>query len=257
MKQRILLFGFLCLLALPARPAPAGPDSTAIAEEEALRRQERKIVLDANLARARSLQKQKDFATAAKLYEETIGHAKLLGSVQNVEKQRADALAGLTHCRIQLATALQEKYLFKEADAEASKLFAFDPASSEAQKFKRFNDHVEAAHRGQLPSAQVVTSSIKLMEERSKVMGLVRDGKLYYEVGEYKEARERLEQAIQKDPMNDAAFYYLRLIMEAQFEQESRLREKTYGENVVEVTKKWNERGRTALGMANPYYKTN
>ena len=257
MKQRILMVSLLCLFALPARPAPAGLDPAAIAEEEALRRQERKIVLDSNLARARELQKKKDFATAAKLYEETIGHVKLLGGVQNVEKQYADALAGLTHCRIQLATALQEKYQFKEADAEVSKVFTFDPASSKAEEFKRFNNHVEAAHRGQLPSAQMVTKRDELIENRSKVMSLVRDGKLYYEVGEYKEARLRLEEAIKKDPMNDAAFFYLRMILEAQFEQESRLREKTYGESVVEVTKKWNEKGRTISGVSNPYYKTN
>lgn len=257
MKQRILLFSLLCLFAIPARPAPAGPDPSTIAEEEALRRQERKIVLDSNLARAKDLQKKKEYATAAKLYEETIGHAKLLGGVQNVEKQYADALAGLTECRIQLATVLQEKYQFKEADAEVNKVFAFDPASAKAQAFKRFNDHVEAAHRGRLPSAQVVTKAAELMENRSKVMSLVRDGKMYYEVGEFKEARARLEEAIQKDPMNDAAFFYLRMIMEAQFEQESRLREKTYVESVVAVTEKWNQRGRTSLGVSNPYYKTN
>ena len=257
MKQRILLFSLLCLFSLPAHPAPAGPDPSAIAEEEALRRQERKIVLDTNLARARELQKRKEFATAAKLYEETIGHAKLLGGVQNVEKQYSDAIAGLTHCRIQMATALQEKYLFKEADAEANKVFAFDSTSSKAQEFKRFNDHVETAHRGRLPSAEVVSRSAELREDRVKVMSLVRDGRLYYEVGEYKEARLRLEEAIKKDPMNDAAFFYLRMILEAQFEQENRLREKTYAESVADVSKKWNERGRTSLGVSNPYYKTN
>ncbi|KAF0177216.1 MAG: Type II and III secretion system protein [Limisphaerales bacterium] len=256
MKQRLLVFSALCLLAIPARPAPAGPDPVAIAEEEALRRQERRLVLDANLLKAKQLQREKDFANAAKLYEEAIGHARLLGGVEAVEKQYRDALAGLTHCRIQLAIALQEKYEFREAAAEADKIFPFDPRSSAAEEFKRFNDRVESAHKGRLPSQQAVTKRAELIEGRSKIMGLVRDGRLYYEVGEYKVAKEKLEEAIALDPMNDAAFFYLRLIMESQFERESRLRENTYSKRVVEVSSKWNE-GTRKLPSPNPYYKTN
>ena len=68
MKNYLVVFVALCLLAVPAWTAPAGFDPAAIAEEEALRRQERKLVLDANLARAKQLQKDKDFTNAAKLY---------------------------------------------------------------------------------------------------------------------------------------------------------------------------------------------
>ncbi len=255
MKYHLAVVGVLCLLALPVRSA--APDPVAIAEEEALRRQERKLVLDANLTRAKQLQKDKDFTNAAKLYEETIGHAKLLGGVETVERQYREALAGLIHCRIQLAVGLQEKYDFKGAAAEADKIYAFDPKSTAADEFKRFNERVEVAHRGRLPSQQVLTRQTELIEERSKIMGLVRDGRLYYEVGEYTEAKKRLEEAITLDPMNDAAYFYLRLILESKFERESRLREKTYGERVVEVTQKWNEKTRTGLPVPNPYYKTN
>jgi len=257
MKKRILVSGLLCLLTTVVRPAPAGPDPVAIAEEEALRRQERKLVLDENLQRAKRLQKEKNFADAARLYEEAIGHAKLLGGVETVEKSYREALAGLIHCRMQLGVALQEKYDFKGAAAEVDKIFPFDPRNAQAENFKRFNDRVEAAHRGRLPSQQVLTRRPELLEERTAVLQLVRDGQLYWQMGEYEEAKKRLEEAIKKDPVNEAAYFYLRLVMESQFDIESKKREKTYGDRVVEVTKKWNEGTRTDLPRPNPYYRTN
>jgi len=257
MKIASFILGLAAWLAVSPSLLAAAPDPVAIAEEEALRRQERRLVLEANIARAKRLQKEKDYAAAAKLYEEAIGHAKLLGGVAAVERQAQDALAGLVECRLLLAVALQEKYDFKGAAAEVDKLKPFAPANKDAEEFKRFNERVESAHRGRLPSAQVLTRQADLMGERANVLRLVRDGQLYYKMGEFQEAKERLEEAIKKDPVNEAAYFYLRLVMEAKFDIESKKREKTYGERVVEVTEKWNQGTRTDLPKPNPYYRTN
>ncbi|NDF01576.1 MAG: hypothetical protein EB034_25425, partial [Verrucomicrobia bacterium] len=237
--------------------APAGFDPTAIAEEEALRRQERRLVMDGNLSLAKRLQKEKNYTDAAKLYEEAIGQAKMLGGVEVVEKSYRDALAGLTQCRIQLAVALQEKYEFKLAAAEVDKVLVFDPNSAEALDFKRFNERVEAAHRGQLPSKQLLSREPELRKQREEIAQLVRDGQLYYQIREYEEAKKKLELAIVKDPVNEAAYFYLRMVMEAEFDIESKKREKTYGDRVVEVTKKWNQETRSDLPRPNQYFRTN
>ncbi|NBV24327.1 MAG: hypothetical protein EBS05_20715, partial [Proteobacteria bacterium] len=237
--------------------APAAFDPTAIAEEEALRRQERRLVLDENLSRAKRLQKEKNYVDAVKLYEEAIGHAKLLGGVEVVEKSYRDALAGLTQCRLLMAVDLQDKYEFKLAAAEADKVLAFDPNSPEALEFKRFNDRVEEAHRGQLPSKQLLLAAPEKKKQHEMVAELVRDGQLYYQMREYPDARKKLEAAILKDPVNEAAYFYLRLVMEAEFDIENKKREKTYGERVVEVSKKWNEGTRSDLPKPNQYFRTN
>ena len=257
MKPLALFLALACWLSASPWAAAAGPDPIAIAEEEALRRQERQLVLEANIQRARRLQKEKDFANAAKLYEEAIGHARLLGGVGSVERQAREALAGLVHCRIQLGVALQEKYEFDAAAVEVDKLAAFDPNNKDAEDFKRFNERVKSAHRGRLPSPQVLTRQTQLMEQRADVMKLVKDGQAYYQLGEYKEAEERLKEAIKKDPVNEAAYFYLRLCLEAQFDIESKKREQTYANRVVEVGKKWNEGTRTDLPTPNQYYRTN
>ena len=244
-------------MATSSWSAPAGPDPVTIAEDEALRRQERKLVLDGNLQRAKQLQKEKNFTDAAKFYEEAIGHAKLLGGVETVEKSYREALAGLIFCRLQLGVALQEKYQFTAAAAEVDKIYPFDPRNAEADAFKRFNDRVESAHRGRLPSQGVQSIQPKLAEKQTAVLQLVRDGQAYWQLGEYKEAKLRLEEAIKKDPTNEAAFFYLRLVMESEFDIESKKRDKTYGDRVVEVSKKWNEGTRTDLPTPNPYFRTN
>ena len=257
MKKALLISGILCLAVTSLWSAPAETDLISIAEQEALKRQERKLVMDENLARAMRLQKEKNFVDAAKLYEEAIGHAKLLGGVEVVEKSYRDALAGLVYCRMQQAVALQEKYDFKGAALEADKIFPFDPRNAEAENFKRFNERVEAAHRGRLPSPQVLSSQAKLLEIQTEVTQLVKDGQAYWQLKEYEEAKKRLEEAIKKDPVNEPAYFYLRLVMESQFDIESKKREKTYGDRVVQVTKKWNEGTRTDLPMPNQYFRTN
>lgn len=224
-----------------------------------MRRQERTALVTKLLGEAEQFRKIKSWTNAVGRYEEALDHAKLLGGVAAMEKQYRDALAGLTHCRIQLAVELQEKYEFKAAAAEVDKIFAFAPNSAAAEQFKRFNEQVEAAHKGRLASSPANTRKAELIDERAKVMGLVRDGKLYYEAGQYQEARKRLEEAIALDPVNETAFFYLRLLMESQFELESKIREKTYAERVVEVAQKQNEAPRVQNGLPvpNPYFRTN
>ncbi|NDA69044.1 MAG: hypothetical protein EBY09_20840, partial [Verrucomicrobia bacterium] len=143
------------------------------------------------------------------------------------------------------------------AAAEVDKVLVFDPNSAEALDFKRFNERVEAAHRGQLPSKQLLSREPELRKQREEIAQLVRDGQLYYQIREYEEAKKKLELAIVKDPVNEAAYFYLRMVMEAEFDIESKKREKTYGDRVVEVTKKWNQETRSDLPRPNQYFRTN
>lgn len=222
----------------------------AAPEAEALRRQERKAALDKLLGDAGQLLKAKSWTNAVVRYEEAVGLAKELAGVETVEKQYRDALGGLTYCRLQLAVGLQENYQFKAAAAEVDKIFAFDPMNAEAEQFKRFNERVEAAHKNR-PAPQTPPA------ERAEVLRLVRDGRSHYEMGDLQKARTLLEEAIAKDPINEAAYFFLRLVQESQFERESKVREKTYGDRVVEVTKKWNEKTSAELPVPNPYFRTN
>ncbi len=228
------------------------------APEEAPRQQEQKLALSKLLSKllgeADQFRKIKSWTNAVVRYEEAAGLAKVLGGVETVEKRYREALAGLIHSRIQLAVELQEKHEFKAAAAEVEKIFPFYPGNAEAEQFKRFNDRVEVAHKAGL------TSQPKLPEQRTEVMQLVRDGQLYWQKSDYREAKLKLEAAIAKDPLNEAAFFYLRLVMESEFAVENKKREKTYGDRVVEVEVGGFSKvvhGNAALPVPNPYAKTN
>ncbi|MFM8471542.1 MAG: hypothetical protein ACKODH_16530, partial [Limisphaerales bacterium] len=230
----------------------SSPTPSPAAEAEAVRRQVQREALERLLTEAKQFLRAKLWTNAVVRYEEAVGHAKLLGGVEAVEKQYREALAGLTHSRLQLAVALQERFEFKAAAAEVDKILPFDPKSAEAEQFKRFNERVEAAHKNR-------PAQPPLPAERAEVLHLVKDGQVLYQLGNFAEAKQKLEQAIAKDPLNEAAYFYLRLSQEAQFERESQTREKIYGDRVVAVTQKWNESARIQNGLPipNPYFKTN
>jgi len=52
-------------------------------------------------------------------------------------------------------------------------------------------------------------------ETSSRVIKLIQDGKLFYEIGKLKEAETALRQVLAEEPRNDRALYYLNLIEEA------------------------------------------
>jgi hypothetical protein len=232
-------------------------DPVAAAEEEALRRAETKMIMDLNLAKAEKLKDAKDYGAAAVYYEEVIGLASKLGNLTAVQESVEEAKDGLVHSRLQSAYKLQDEKQFSSADKEAAQALAVVGGNSKLLKFRKFNAEVEAAHQGRVPSEAVVQSLKAIRDEKAQVFQMIRDGRAYFELGQYVQAEERLKEAIKLDPHSDLAYYYLRLILEAQYDEESRKREHKFQERVVEVSKAWNKTTRTDLPTPNPYYTTN
>ena len=269
----------------PTNAVTPTPDPLQAAEAEALRRQERKLALDKLLGEAGQFQKIKSWTNAVVRYEEAVGLARELSVAPGLSRVSGDreeekplqrlspsapadiglkpganerpafagesaiALAGLIHCRLQLAIALQERHEFKAAAAEVDKIFPFDAKNAQGEQFKRLNERVEAAHK---------TRSALTESQRTKIINLVRDGTLYYQMGETWEARPRLEEALAMDPMNEAAYHYLRLVDEFDFRQAERRLDVTYGGPVVQMGGWGKSRGTNApLPVPNPYFRTN
>jgi len=68
---------------------------------------------------------------------------------------------------------------------------------------------------------------------------LVQDGKLLYEMGRLDEAEHKLKSAATNDPSNQAAYYYLKLIAEARYQNGARDREVMNKDKIVEMEKAW------------------
>ena len=76
---------------------------------------------------------------------------------------------------------------------------------------------------------------------RKDISVLVQDGKLLYEMRLLGEATAKLKRAIQMDPSNRPAYYYLSLIQEARYSDAARQRNLMQKERLVEVEREWNE----------------
>ena len=209
------------------------------AQEEALRRQETTIALRKTLQEARLLHRQRDLPAAARMYERTLGLAKELGGA-SLEHEQATAMAGWAHIQLLQALEEQQKGEFTKAAEFAQKVLDLDPQHKDAQAFQRFNAMVQQAQGGPRSSKEALTKSIELRKEHEKIRILLRDGLLYFNNRQWAEAEQKFRDAIRLDPGSEVGFYYLKLIQEQRFDEETRKREITYQKRMLQVTEAWN-----------------
>jgi len=234
---------YLCVVCLLPAQEPSGSaafDPARAAEDEALRRAETRMVMDLNLRQAEVHRKSKRFDLAALLYEEAIGLARTLGNTKAIAKDVAKAREGIVYSRLRLARALQDQDFFKEADEVAAKAQAYDPDNRSLRKFRKSNEEVRKAHIGRVPSREVQTAIQNHRHGRAKVMTLVRNGKAYFEMGQFDEAEKQLKEAVKLDPQSDVAYYYRRLILEAKYDLEGRARDHNFQKRVTAIAEAWN-----------------
>lgn len=243
MKVFCLAGLYLCAVCiLPAQGASRTMafDPIRMAQDEALRRAETRMVMDLNLRRAEEHRRSKRFVSAALLYEEAIRLARKLGNTKAIAKEVTEAREGIVYSRLRLARSLQDQGFFKETDEVAAKAQAYDPDNSRLRKFRKSNEEVRKAHIGRVPSREVQAAIQSHRNRRANVLTLVRDGKAYYDLGQFGEAEKRLKEAVKLDPQSDVAYYYLRLILEAMYDVEGRARDHNFQKRVIEIAETWN-----------------
>jgi tetratricopeptide (TPR) repeat protein len=235
-KAALLLFGLAALVALPAT-APAQDNSTAIAVNEAVLRQANTIVLRQKLAAARNAMQAGDMVNGAKLYQESCDLVEQIGS--GIDLEAAQAVNGLATTRLALARDDQSRGDLRDADAQVQQVLKVDPKNPDALAFKKQNDEMLAAMKGQIPSAAVVEQGAQIAAQKTDAGTLVQDGKLLYEMGKLDDSEAKLNQALTLDPDNPAAYYYLNLIQQARFARESAMHTVDTQKRMTQVEKHW------------------
>ena len=109
-----------------------------VAEEEAIRRQEKASLLRKTLEGAQAAVSQKDLKSAAKLYEDAWAITEVLGA--SVQTERRQTAEGLSAVRLQLAIAAQRDGDAREADVQVSRALKVNPGYAVARAFKQDND---------------------------------------------------------------------------------------------------------------------
>ena len=235
-KAALLFLGLAALVALPAA-VPAQDNSTAVAVNEAVLRQANTIVLRQKLAEARRVAQSGETAAAAKLYQESCELVSQIGS--GVDAEHDQAVSGLAGTRLALARTAQSRGDLREAATQAQQVLKADPKNAAALAFKKQNDQMLVAMKGQIPSPAVLEQKPQIEAQKTEAKTLVQDGKMLYEMGKMDDAEGKLKQAAALDPDNTASFYYLNLIQQARFARESVQHTADTQKRMAQVEKQW------------------
>lgn len=250
-KVALLFLGLTALIALPVE-ASARENPTAIAVNEAVLRQANTIVLRQTLAKAEDASQRGDIAGAAKLYQDACDLVQRIGS--GVDAEAAQAVNGLANTRLALARDYQNRGDLRNAQAQVLQVLKVDSKNPAALAFKKHNDELLAQMKGRMPSQEVLDKVPQVVAQKTDAATLVQDGKLLYEMGKLHDADLKLQQALQLDPDNRAAYYYRNLIQQAKYARESSQHTIDTQQRMAEVEKKWvMPTSKNALPVPNAY----
>lgn len=237
MKAVTLPLGLTLLLATVAISSGQVPAQDS-AVNEAVMRQANRIALRQRLAAARGAQDRRDLAIAAKLYDDAWDLVMNIG-VNNVEAEAATARAGLASARLELARAAQRHSDYREAGIQLIDVLRVDPSNPDAIEMKRLNDKLMLEQQGHAPDVDTQARIPAIVKEKINVNTRVQDARVLFEMGKMTEAKAILKEAIKVDPQNQAAYYYLNLISEAEYKLALNSRDVASRQALVEIESAW------------------
>jgi tetratricopeptide (TPR) repeat protein len=240
----------LTLAAVCVAPAQSSPTDTAV--NEAVLRQANTILLRQKLADASNAAARGDLNGAAKFYEDAYQLVAKIGS--GIDAEKAQTIAGLTSTRMQLARNAQQQGDLRGADIQVTRVLKVNPQNAAAIAFKKQNDRMIAAMRGQVPDDTTLQQIPAIENDKMDADTLVRDGQVLYEMGKLEEAEVKLRQALKLDPDNKGAFYYLNLVKQASYKRSEDVQTVDDATRIVQVAKAMEiPTGKMQLPVPNPY----
>lgn len=247
---------FLILVAATALRAQSTSSFDTNAVNEAVMREANTIVLRQKLAAANTAVQQKDLVGASTLYEQAYGLVESIGPI-SIPREAAETTAGLVAVHMELAREAERQGDYYKADQEVSRVLTVDPTNAEALAFKRQNDLFIAQTRGTQPDRATLAEAPAIQSQKTDAATLARDGQMLYEMGKLEEAELKLHQALQLDPENRGAYYYLELTKQARYGREDRHKKLDNDDRMVQVERSWETPVNLTTNFANPYFLTN
>ncbi len=242
-----LRLAFFVAISLQAQNAPV-ESPVQIANDEAVRRQEKTILLHQDLEQARAALKRNQLLEAAKLYQSAVARipeAQVGNAAVDAEKKQAlvefDAVWG------KLALQAMQAGDVNTASDRLKVALKADPANEELLHLKAEIARRTAELAGRMPSREVMKKIADLQTNRLDNATRVQDAKVLYEAGKYDEAEGILNQVMKDEPGNRTAPYYLDLIKEARYMDAARHREAGVKSAIGDVEGAWvqsDKRGR-------------
>jgi type II secretory pathway component GspD/PulD (secretin) len=245
-------------ISLQAQPAPV-EDPVRIANDEAVRRQEKTILLHQQLEEARATYKRNQLQEAAKLYQEAVV---LIPEVEvgnpAVDAEKRQAVAEFDEVWAKLARLYMDLGNLSEASDRIGVALKVDPNNEELLRLRTEINHRTAEQAGHVPGPDVLKRMPAIEKQKVDIATRVQNAKLLYEWGKYDEAEAILNQVMKDDPANRTAPYYLDLLKEARYMDRARRREAGVKSSVADVEAAWIPSSkRESLPVPNPMATTN
>jgi type II secretory pathway component GspD/PulD (secretin)/tetratricopeptide (TPR) repeat protein len=258
-KTCLPLAFLLAISSVQAQTIPPVENPVEIANDEAVRRQEATIRMHHTLEQARDALQRKNWADAAKFYQEAVADIPFaqVGSAA-VDAEKREAVAGLDNARATLARQALVAGDMIEANTEIDAALKVDPSNEVLRHLKAEIMQRQAEQIGTVPSPDILKRLPGFQQQRIDIATRVQNAKTLYEMGKYAEAEAILVLVVKDDPSNRSAPYYLDLIKEARYMDSARRREEGVKSSIGNVESSWIEsRKRENLPIPNPMYDTN
>jgi len=251
-----LVLGFSAICSVSAQSVDE------LTNREKAKREEAVIALRIKLDQAEAARQEagdrSELLKTALLYEEAVGFMNAVGPYGNIEDERQRTIDGMAETRLKLGGLFQKDQKFYEADQEAVRILKLDPNHEGAIKFKEANDKLIVRYTGRQPSREAITNVPAVREKQVQASVMVQDARLFLELNKLEEAEAKLNQAKELDPESDSVWYYLSLLNQKKYQRETRKREITSQEAMIEVANYWDPNlNKNNLPTENPYALTN
>lgn len=255
-KAVLLPIPFIILMAATAVPAQSNASFSNTAANQAVMREANTIILRQKLAAANTALQNKDLLDAVKLYEQAYELVQSIGPI-SIPQETAETVSGLVGVHMELAREAERQGDLYTADVQVSRVLAVDPTNAEAIAFKKQNDLLIAQTRGTQPDRATQQEAPAIESQKLDAATLARDGQMLYEMGKLEEAETKLQAALQMDPENKGANYYLTLVKQARYAREDRHKNLDNDDRMVQVERAWEKPVNIVTNFANPYFMTN
>src|SRR5665213_81206 len=242
-KAAHLSLGLAALLVFPAAlraqdsNAATNNNAVTLAVNQAVLDQYNTRVLREKLDTAGATAQRGDTIGAVKLYQECVKLAQQIGP--SAQAETTQAIAGLAATSLALARTAQSQGDYNGADIRVEQVLGADPKNPAALAFKQQNDQMIKAMAGRQPDPATLSQIPQVRAQQTQAATLTQDGKVFYEMGKFDEAEQKLTAALKLDPDNTGALEYMNLIQQARYARASTHHTVEIQKQITSVEKEW------------------
>ena len=226
-------------LALSLRAQTNLPDAMRAAEREAVIREEQTIQLGNNLREANAAKETERDPDGGHAVHQAASHFSTVADTPKVEAEKKEIIAGLDETREILARQYMKNGELDRASDQVAPPSSMIPTTRPSAPSRRRLTIRRRRRWADVPSAEALKTLPEMERELTDVATLVQDREAPLRNGPVGRGGNKPLKALELDPANTAAPYYLDLLKEARYINDARNRERDTKTELEIVERTW------------------